>query len=99
MVEEANRVQAESEKAARKRGERHCYSDQLVSQAEGPLQRFVVSHKHSRQSRFPLVRRALKDRKTAVAVDIACVKDCLFEGRIDEALDEIPLDMHPSFVF
>ena len=64
------------------RGLKTCYSEHIVRQCEGPLNKFVIPVAHSRQSRYALFRRGLKRRKdggeeTAKEVDFDQILEAL----------------------
>ena len=94
-VAEADRKQAISEAEARARGEKHSYSSVLARQKEGPLHHFLIPLGHSRQSRYPLFRKALKCRVIAREADFPAIKVALGIGlQADEELvDDIALDI------
>ena len=75
--EEEDSEQCESEAALCKRGLHTCYNEKVVRQCEGPLQAFVIPFGHSRQSRYPLFRKALKCRIMAREVDYEKVLEAL----------------------
>ena len=56
VVEEADRIQAASEKKASNEGGHRKHGDGMVAQACGPLRKIVLPYGHSRGSQSALVR-------------------------------------------
>ena len=68
-IEQEDWAQWTAEAAMRKRGLSKDYSETLVRQACGQLRTMVIPIGHSRRSRFPLFKKALKCLETAKEVD------------------------------
>ena len=59
------------------------------------MQRLVIPVRHSRQSRFGVLRAPLKDPDSSREIDFAVFLDALLKGDLGKAEDEFPLDMLP----
>ena len=95
-IEAANEHQRNLEAAARKRGERRSFTGVLCRQTFGPLCRFVIPLTHSRQSRYPPFRKALKCTQAARVVDYEVLRCSLLSG--EGAENDIPIDLLPEYV-
>ena len=70
------------------------YSDAVMRQELGPLKMFVIPEGHSRQSRYRLFRRALKDLNATMEVDFdrnLSAFECGEPG--DDLMETAPLDL------
>ena len=94
-IQEANLAQRQAGPASRARGERYNFSAILTGQCAGPLQKFAIPHGHSRQSRYPLFRKALTCKTMPREVDFDRLLAVFGSeaAEIDEAIDDIPLDL------
>ena len=93
-IEKEDWAQWTAEAAMRKRGLSKDYSETLVRQAYGPLRTMVIPIGHSRRSRFPLFKKALKCLETAKEVDfdrLLAVFDAANDA--EEIVDDVPLDI------
>ena len=91
----ADKAQRERGTAARARGVDPTYAQQIVRQKFGPWQTFLIPMGHSRESRYPLFEKALKDTMMSIAADFAAIKTALSTGSRSDIMDEIPLVMLP----
>ena len=94
-IVEADIRQAKSEAEAKARGEKYSYSSVLARQSDGPAHRVLIPFGHSRESRYPLFKAALKCRETAREADFPAIRVALGIGiAADEDLvDDIPLEI------
>ena len=60
----------------------------------GPSRRIIIPLEHSRHSRYPLFSKLLKDHRAARNVDCDEPKVMLYSDIVDDALDDLPLDLH-----
>ena len=77
------------------RAERYNYSSVVVSQVFGAMQKLVIPFGHSRQSRFGLMRTTLKAPRAGREVGFDYFFGALFTDQVEEAFDEIPIDVLP----
>ena len=52
----------------------------------------------SRKSRFPLLEEASLDTEHAKGIDFEVIRGLLSQGHVEDALDNIPLDVHPELM-
>ena len=90
----ANQEQLAFESAARKKGVSTAYTGVLSTQAEGPLQRFVVplgyrspTNSHKMWKSYNL------DPASAFQVDLVHLIALVRAGELDTALEEVPLTL------
>ena len=94
-VEEADKLQADCESAALKRGECRTYTGILAAQCEGLLKKFLIPTDHSRSSHSKLVQNMLYDEDATQCIDFDALEHLVCTNP-SEAEDEVPLALNPN---
>ena len=94
-VLEAEKRQTEEVRAASASGAHPAWSGKLVKQTEGPLRVFLIPANHSRQSRFPMLVKFLKDRRATPEADFDSLLELICTEADPDWHDEVPISMLP----
>ena len=91
-IEAAYEEQRIAEAATRAQALWHGYTGILTAQCMGPLRQIVIPEGDGRHSRYSLMKRFLKDPDAAKEVGFDELRQHLYSGSWQDALEDLPLD-------